>query len=454
MTFKQEWFSLARLAGPLAAANFGQMLLGAVGTAIVGRVGAKELGAAGLGNALFFTISILGIGSLMGLDPLVSQAHGAGEQRLARRILWQGVWLGFIIIIPLGILMLAAGRQLERIGIDPGTAEYARQYLGARIWGLLPFMLFAALRAYLQSVGLALPMLFAALLANIINVPICWLLVFGDAGFAQLGLPAVQLGLPALGVAGAAYANAISAMLQLAVLLLAVRYVNLPAGEDSLRRPELALMRRTLSIGVPIGFTLLAEVGIFSLASLAMGNLGETELAAHQVAITLASGAFMLSMGIGGAASARVGRAVGAGDMAGVRRASLVALFTGLGVTLLSGALFWIFPQVFARLITDQVEVIAAALPLIFVAALFQISDGSQAVLAGALRGAGDTKIPLATNLAGYYLLAAPLGLWLAFRTSLGGQGIWWGLSAGLTCVALVLGYRLYRVTRRELGRV
>lgn len=449
--YLDEFRALVRLALPLAGANFGQMLLGAVDTAVVGRLGAVELGAAGLGNSLFFCVSILGMGVMMGLDPLVSQAHGAQEHAQARRTLWQGVWLALIGTIPLGIGILALSTQLERLGIDSQAANLTRDYLGARLWGLLPFLLFAALRSYLQSVGRATPMFYAALIANLINLPVSWLLVFGDAGLTRLGLPA--LGVPELGVAGAGYTSAFCTLLQLLVLILAVRGVSVPdtSASERFRRPERVLMKRALRLGLPIGFTLLAEVGIFSLTNVAMGNLGQTALAAHQVAITLASATFMIPLGIGAAASVRVGQAVGARDDAGVRRAGLCALAAGVGFMSLGALAFWTLPGPLSRIITDQDEVVRAAVPLLLVAAVFQIFDGSQAVLAGALRGAGDTTLPLVLNLAGYYLVGTPVGLGLAFLAGHGAVGLWWGLSSGLICVALSLGWRFIRLTSRSL---
>ncbi len=444
--YLDELRALVRLALPLAGANFGQMLLGAVDTAVVGRLGAVELGAAGLGNSLFFCVSILGMGVMMGLDPLVSQAHGAREFGQARRTLWQGVWLALIGVIPLGIGMLVLSTQLERLGIDPQAASHTRAYLDARLWGLLPFLLFAALRSYLQSVGRATPMFYAALLANLINLPVSWLLVFGDAGLSRLGLPA--LGVPALGVAGAGYTSAFCTLFQLGVLVQAVRGVSVPQGlQQSFRRPDAALMKRALRLGFPIGLTLLAEVGIFSLTNVAMGNLGRTALAAHQVAITLASATFMIPLGIGAAASVRVGQAVGARDDVGVRRAGKVALGAGVGFMSLGALAFWTLPEPLSRIITDQPEVVEAAVPLLLVAAVFQIFDGAQAVLAGALRGAGDTTLPLVLNLAGYYVVGTPVGLGLAFWWGYGAVGLWWGLSSGLICVALSLTWRFWRLT-------
>lgn len=185
-----------------------------------------------------------------------------------------------------------------------------------------------------------------------------------------------------------------------------------------------------------------------------MGSIDTRALASHQVAITLASMTFMVPVGIGAATSVRVGRAVGRGDAAGTRLAGLLGI--GVGAAFMSGAAlaFLLAPELLARLITNQAPVIAAALPLVLVAAVFQLSDGVQAVAAGALRGAGDTRLPLVANLGGHYLIGLPLGIVCAFEWGLGAQGLWWGLSAGLTVVAAILTHRFVRLSSRPVARV
>ena len=199
---------------------------------------------------------------------------------------------------------------------------------------------------------------------------------------------------------------------------------------------------------------MVAEFGVFSLVNVLMGNIDERALAGHQVAITLASATFMVPVGIGAAASVRVGRAIGRGDGPGTRLAGLVSLASGMGFMAVSALAFLLVPRQLAGVITDKADVISAAVPLLFVAAVFQLSDGAQAVAAGALRGAGDTRFPLLANLAGHYLIGLPLGVLLAFHFGMGARGLWWGLSAGLTGVALALGSRFLRISSRHVLRV
>ena len=185
-----------RLAIPLAAANLGQVLIGAVDTAVVGRLGEVELGAAGLGNSVYFVVIVVGMGIMLGLDPLVAQAIGAEEPVEARRMLWQGSWLALLLGAPLAITVAGLGVLLERFGIGAATAEATRAYMFARLPGLVPFLVFVACRSYLQAVSITRPVVLAVVIANVVNLPLSWALVFGDAGLAKLGLPA--LGVPAL----------------------------------------------------------------------------------------------------------------------------------------------------------------------------------------------------------------------------------------------------------------
>jgi multidrug resistance protein, MATE family len=442
-TLAEELSALLRLAVPLALANFGQTLIGAVDTAVVGRLGELELGATGLGNSVFFTAAVLGLGLMLGLDPLVAQALGAGERGRARRALWQGVWLAVAIGVPLTLVTIVAGSMLERFGIGAPSAEQTRLYLAARAPSLIPFLLFVAARSYLQAAGITRPMVVAVVLANLVNLPLSWILVFGSA----------PLGLPALGVAGAAWASSACTVIQLAVLAAAVRAIPLENAAAE-RRPDPELLKKSLAVGTPIGLCLLAEFGIFSLVNVLMGSLGTRALAAHQVAITIASATFMVPVGIGAAAAVRVGRAVGKADAAGARLAGFLSIGVGAAFMLLAAAAFLLAPRLLAGVVTTEVAVIEAVVPLLMVAAVFQLSDGVQAVAAGALRGAGDTRFALLATLAGHYLVGLPIGVLLAFWLELGAVGLWWGLVAGLTAVALALGIRFARLSARPIARV
>ncbi len=446
-----ELRALVHLAVPLAAAHFGQMLLGAVDTAVVGRAGEAELGATGLGNSVYFTLLVFGIGVVLGLDPLVAQAVGAKELTRARRLLWQGVWIALALGVVLVVSILGLASALGWFGIGPGTVSLTLEYLVARAPAVIPYLVFASARSYLQALGFTKALVWGVVVANVVNLPLSWVLVFGDQFVADFGV--TPLGVPALGVAGAGWASTVSTLIQMAFVVVAIRRIDAPK-ERGYRSPDRALLIRALRLGFPIGLTLFAEVGVFGLVNVAMGNISSSALAGHQVALTLVAMTFMIPLGVGAAASVRVGHAIGRGDHPGTRLAGLVSLAAGVGFMGFSAILFLLFPAMCAALITDKPEVIAAAVPLIFVGAIFQLSDGCQAVAAGALRGAGDTKFALWANVLGHYALGLPIALVLGFGTALGPQGLWWGLSAGLTAVAIALTARFFRVTSRPVGRV
>ncbi len=429
-----ELAAVWRLGWPLAVANFGQVLVGAVDLAVVGRLGATELGAAGLGHTVYFCASILGMGVMLGFDPLLSQAYGADEHGVVRQLLKRALWLAAGISVPLMGAVVVAGWALEQLGVDPVTAEATRDYLGPRLLGVVPFLLFVGLRSALQACGQARPMLVGVVAANLVNLPLSIVLVFGG----QVIAPALAV-VPPMGVAGAAWASTASLGVQLAVLVLAWRRFELPIEATERRR---GLTVRAVRIGVPVALTLLGEFGAFVVVNVLIGRIGPVPLAAHQVAMTLASATYVVPLGIGAAASVRVGHAIGRQEPAGARAAARASLLLGVGFMAITALTFYLAPGTLSLLITDDAAVIATASTLVAIAAVFQLSDGVQAVLSGALRGAGDTRWPLAANLVGHYALGLPLGAVLAFELGLGSAGLWWGLSAGLTAVAAVLAGR------------
>ena len=443
----RELLKLGRLALPLAAVQAGNALLGVVDTAIVGRLGPVPLGAVGLGNGIFFTLSTLGAGTMLGLDPLISQALGAGETERARRLLWQGAWLALALTLLLSLPMGAAPFFLVQAGIEEEVARLARDYVLTRLTGLFPFLLFFGMRSYLQARGATRSLVVAMVLANVFNVPGTFLLVFGGGGLPTWAGPLGAL--PPLGVVGAGIATNLCLLLQIAVLAIAVRRIEAPRVS---RRPSRDELSRAFRVGGPVGLQMTAEVAIFALVGLLAGRLGAGAPAAQQVSLSLASVSFTVAVGISSAASVRVGLGIGAGDLPSVRRAGFLALVAGGGVMGMAGLAFLLFPGPLASLLTNDAETIAHAAPLLTVAALFSVSDGVQAVGAGILRGAGDTRYAFLANLVGHWLVSLPLALWLSGR--LGVIGLWLGLSAGLTVVALALALRFRRLTSRPIQRL
>jgi multidrug resistance protein, MATE family len=436
--FRHELKSLIRLAVPLAAAQAGTQLMGLVDVAVLGRLGARELAGSGLANAVFFAFSIIGMGMVFGVDPLIAQAVGAGDRVRARRVLWQGIWLALIVSGVLTLVLFAGAIALPLIGSEPELIAPARTYLLIRLTSLVPFLLFFVMRSYLQAHGVTRPMVLSMIVANVFNLIADIALVFGIPGW-----------IPAMGVAGAAIATVLCAILQTVMVGYAVRRIKVEGHFD--HRPDRAAILQAVRVGVPIALQMGAEVGIFALVALLASRLGTLQLAAHQLVIGLASFTFTVALGVASAASVRVGIGIGARDALGTRFAGHVAFLCGAAVMGASALAFAIFPRPLARLVTDQENVILAAIPLMLVAAVFQLSDGAQAVGAGVLRGAGDTKYASIANLIGHWLIGLPVALFLGFRMKLGIVGLWWGLCVGLTVVAVLLFMRFERLSRDEI---
>ena len=428
-----ELRKLLRLAAPIAITQAGYALMGLVDTAVVGRLGAAPLGAVGLANGLFLGVAVLGLGVMLGLDPLFAQALGARDEARARELIWQGLWLSGLVTLALALPIASLPFVLEPAGIAPEVARDARLFLWLRLPGLWPMLAFAGLRSYLQAREQIGALIVSTVVANLANLALDIVLVFG------------KLGLPALGAPGSGLATSLCAFLQLAIVASAVQ-----AGPR--RPPRAADLRKALAVGIPVGLQLGAEIGVFALVGLLAGRLGAQSLAAHQIAISLASFTFCAAVGVGMAGTVRVGWAVGAGDTPAARRAGLTAFVGGAGIMSIAALCFWLAPGALARLVTDQPDVISSAMPLLTVCAVFQLSDGIQGVGAGVLRGAGDTRFAFLANLIGHYAVGLPVSVFLGLGLGQGVIGLWWGLCAGLTAVAVALLTRFLRLSSREIS--
>jgi len=422
---------LLRLAAPLAAQQVGFQLMGTVDALMLGRYSDAALAGAGVGNNLLFAISSIAMGIVMGMDTVVPQALGGGRIDDARRAVGAGARLAVLVGLGATLVTMLSPYLLVLAHVTPDVVDQARPYVYLRALGIVPFVLTIALRSYLTAHGHTRPLLVAMVAGNLVNAALDLVLIYG------LGL----------GVLGAGLATLTVQMLTLAVYGVAVRALDKGEPRPPSTAADLAVIAR---YGWPVAGHLFAEIGIFGLATVLAAHLGKTPAAAHSIALNLASFTFSFALGVSSATGVRVGHAVGAGDLALARQRGLQGLRVGLVVMACFAATFLLVPRVIAEAFTGSPAVIAATVPLLQIAALFQLSDGTQAIGAGMLRGLGDTRATFVGNLIGHYVVGLPIMLGLGFGAAMGAPGLWWGLSAGLTVTGAFLVARFLRSTTRN----
>jgi MATE family multidrug resistance protein len=415
---RSELGAMFKIAAPLVLAEIGWMLMGVVDTLMCGRVSTTALAAVSLGSISFYTFGVFGQGVLLGLDTLVSQSWGAKNPVDCRKSLVNGLWIALLAFLPLMGFVWALIPFLSNFGVDPNVLREAIPYLKAVSWSTLPLLLYSALRRYLQGSDRPTPVMFALLSANLVNVFINWLLIYGNWGF------------PRMGAEGSGWATTISRVYMAAVLAIPV-WRERAAWQWS---PDWQRVTTLLKLGLPAAAQISLEVGVFAAVTALIGRLGAVPLAGHQIALNGASLTYMVPLGVSSAAAVRVGHAIGRHDAKGARHAGLMSLAIGMAFMSLAALAFLAFPRWIASGFTVDPKVIEYAVGLLAIAAVFQLFDGIQVVSTGALRGAGDTRTPMLVNLGAYWLVGLPLGYWLAFSMGWGAYGLWTGL-----CVALIL---------------
>jgi MATE family multidrug resistance protein len=437
---RRELRPMMRLAAPLALAELGWMAMGVVDTIMAGPLGAAAVGAGSLGAMMFFPIAICGAGLLLGMDTLVAQAFGRGDQRDCRRTLVNGVWLG-AALSPLLVLVLWATIPLLRVvGTNPRALEIFEPYLKALTIGVLPLLLYAAFRRYLQAVNLVKPITFALVSANLINIAGDWALMYGHCGA------------PALGVPGSGFSTSISRTYMAAVLLGAILWHERKSGNLLFSIswwPDSARIRRLVALGLPAAGQILFEGAVFGIVTAMAARLDDASLAAHGIAVNVISTTFMVPLGISSAAAVRVGQACGRKDARGAATAGWTALLLSATFMGAAGLALWLAPQSIVRIYIGDAAVVSLGAVLLRIAAVFQLFDGLQITATGALRGLGDTRTPMLAHLVGYWVIGLPTAYVLCFPLGWGAPGIWVGLSAAL----ILIGVALALVWRRAASK-
>ncbi|GAA5512889.1 multidrug resistance protein NorM [Deinococcus carri] len=433
-----ELTALVRLAGPVVVSQFASNALMLVSTAVIGRLGEAELAAAAYANATYSLVFMVLLGMMLAVGPRVAQAHGAGDRVGVARAMRGGLLLALLLAALALPLMWGLAARLPALAPEGIRADLAATYLRVYALGLPPLLAFTALRGTLEGTGQPRTVTAVAL---------------GGVALVSLLSPALAFGwgpLPTLGLAGAAAASALTAWgTALTLLPVALRRAPQVAGLGR-RRSE---VRALLALGWPIGLTLGAEGGMFSVTALLMARFGAEALAAHNVALQVITAVFMLPLGLATATGIRVAHAAGAGDRAGARRAGLTGIGLAAGVMLAFALLELLAPRLVLGVFVSvgdprNAALVGTATVLLSIAALFQTMDGVQVTANAALRGLHDTRWPLLISLLSYWVVGLGIGALLAFPLGLGPRGLWFGLTAGLFTAAGALLTRFLRRTR------
>ena len=447
---KAAWIAevqaLSALALPFVIGNLAWSLVAASNLFLLGRVSAEAMAAGALATNLYNSLQIFGMGMATAVSPMIARQRGRRKHsvRDIRRTVRQGMWLTLALCLPIWAILWNAETILLGLGQDAALAAKAASLLRGLQWALLPYLWFYVLRHYVGAMERPVWGVVITVIALPVNFLAGWMLILGN------------FGAPPLGLFGAGLASSLTALTMLIAMIIVI------SRDRQFRRFQLfgrfwvadwPRFGTMLKLGMPIAVIFAMEVTVFNAAAFLMGTIGQASLAAHAIANQAAGLAFMIPLGISQAATIRAGLGFGRGDAAAVRRSGRVALITGVGFAVAAASLLALLPTQFIGLFLNlrdpaNVEVVRLARDFIYVAALFQLFDSTQAVSAGLLRGLHDTKVPMIIAATGYWVFGMGIGSFLAFRTPLAGLGIWIGLASGLAVVAPFLAWRWFSKIR------
>jgi MATE family multidrug resistance protein len=444
MAVREQVKTTFLLAYPVMLSQLGQVAVGVADSMMVGRLGALELAASSLANSIFFVVLMFGIGISMGLTPLVAKAYGKGKTNQISRLFGNSLLINFFASLILFGVVLLFGQYVSVLNQPEAVEVLALPFLLIITASLIPLMVFQAFKQFVEGLSQTKQAMFITIAANLLNVFLNWLLIWGHWGF------------PELGFLGAAWATLISRVVMMvlmgAYVLTARRYAEFEIRIFRVK-PTWTLCQRILKIGIPTGFQFIFEVSAFSAAAIMMGWISVNALAGHQIALNLASISYMMATGLATAGMVRVSNFIGKGDLKGMREAGMVAF--GMVATFMFGCalLFFALRFFLPTLYIDDPQVISLAATLLVLAGFFQLSDGLQVVGLGVLRGLEDVKVPTIVTFFAYWGLGLPLGYVLAIELDFAEKGIWMGLLIGLTLTAGMLLFRFDRLSKLKIKR-
>lgn len=444
LNFKDHFSKTFTLAYPVMLSQLGQVLVGVADSMMVGRLGAEPLAAASLANSIFFVLLMFGIGVSMAITPLVAMADGKNKSSRIGRLFRHGFTINMITGLVLFLVIILFSPMLNYMNQPEQVVELAIPYLAIITLSIVPFMFFQTFKQFAEGLSQTKQAMYITIICNGLNVFLNWVMIYGNLGF------------PALGLNGAGWATLISRVLMGIVIAYYVfkssRYKSFDLG-FRIKRFSFPMISKMLKIGVPTGFQFIFEVGAFSTAAIMMGWIGVSALAAHQIAINLASISYMMASGLSAAAMVRVGNQLGRNDIKTLREAGFTVFAMAAIFMLVSAILFIVFREFLPSLYIDDETVIQMSASLLIIAGLFQLSDGIQVVGLGALRGMSDVRVPTIVTLIAYWVIGLPLGYIFAFELDMQEKGIWYGLLIGLTVTGFMLLYRFHSLSARLLQK-
>lgn len=433
--YKTEINKTILMAIPLVIGQMGHVMMSVVDSIMIGRLGPAPLAASSVANGLFILIMIIGFGISLAITPLVAMARGAGRFDDCGIILRQGLLVNIGSGVVLFAITLFAAYGIKFLNQPEAIIDQAVIYMQTLGWSILPVMVFQTYRQFSEGVAVMRPAMIIAISANLFNLAANWIFIFGHLGF------------PALGLTGAGMATFVSRFFMAAAMMTYVmKSLRFKEFDPSLnyRKIDWNMMGKILKIGIPAGIQYFFEVSAFGISAIIIGWLGTKPLAAHQIALNMASISYMFALSISATASVRVATAAGNGDIPAVRRAGFSAIFLGMVLMACFGIFFILFRHMLPSLYVSDTEVCQLTATILVIAAMFQISDGVQTVGLGTLRGIADMKIPTLITFLAYWVVGLPVGYILGFHFNMGISGVWLGLLGALTTSAIMVTTRFY----------
>lgn len=431
------------VAVPVMLTQAGQITVHMADNIMVGHLGTTELASVSFANSIYILGMVFGIGFTQGLTPHVGQTFGKGDHSSVSALLKNSLILNLSVSLLLTMVMFGVGTLMGYMGQTEAVVSNGREYYNIILFGLVPFLMFFGLRQFSEGIGITKYAMYITLFANFLNILLNWILIYGHMGFE------------AMGIKGAATATFISRVVMLTLFVIVMfrnecynKYLKL------IRWPlvDLSRAKMVLKTSVPLSFQNLVEITAFSMSAVMIGWLGETQLASHQIAMSMSSFSFMLALGVGAAATIRVSHQLGYGDFRSMRIAGFAAIHLSVFLMALCGLAYIIFREQIPYIFSEDPAVRSLAATLLIVSALFQIFDATQLASLACLRALADVKVPLVLSIISYYLISLPMGYFCGFILGFGTVGVWVGLLAGLGFAAVLFLLRFSKISNRMIA--